>query len=103
MKIQILIAAMVMAAGGATMAQASGPATPKLDQRQANQQQRIDQGISSGQLNANEIERLEDRASKLAANEAQAKADGQVTRAERFKLQREASRNSAAIRRNKHD
>jgi hypothetical protein len=33
--------------------------TPGIDQRQANQEQRIDQGISSGQLSQHEAGRLE--------------------------------------------
>jgi tellurite resistance protein len=37
------------------------------------------------------------------ANETAAKADGTVTPAERRKLQREAHRNSKAIRAQKHD
>lgn len=79
------------------------PATPNLDKRQANQQQRLDQGVASGQLNAKEISRLETREAKLAADEAAAKADGKVTRTERLKLQSEAHRNSRATHRQKHD
>jgi tellurite resistance protein len=85
---------------GLAMAQ---PATPNLDKREANQQQRIDQGVASGQLNAKETNRLDKREAKLAANEAVAKADGKVTRAERRKLQHEANRNSKAIYKQKHD
>jgi hypothetical protein len=32
-------------------------ATPNLDKREVNQQQRIDQGVASGQLNARETNR----------------------------------------------
>lgn len=103
MKIHALIAAVALTAGGIAFAQTPDPATPKLDKRAANQKQRVDKGVASGQLNAKEASRLEARESKLAANEAAAKADGHVTRAERVKLQREANRNSAAIHRQKHD
>jgi hypothetical protein len=100
MQIKTFIGAVAMALAGLAMAQ---PATPNLDKREANQQQRIDQGVASGQLNAKETSRLESREAKLAADEAAAKADGKVTRAERVKLQREAHRNSRAIHRQKHD
>ena len=40
-------------------AQAAAPATPRVDQREANQEARIDAGVASGQLNARETRRLE--------------------------------------------
>lgn len=100
MQIKILVSAVAMTLAGLAMAQ---PATPNLDKREANQQARIDQGVASGQLNAKEVNRLDKREAKLAADEAAAKADGKVTRAERRKLQREANRDSRAIRHQKHD
>ena len=78
-------------------------ATPKLDQREANQQRRIDQGVNSGQLTGKEAARLEKRADRLNAAEAKAKSDGVVTKAERARLEREANRNSRVIAREKHD
>jgi Skp family chaperone for outer membrane proteins len=113
MKMKTLVAALSMTLAGLAMAQAPAApvapaaknpvATPNLDQREANQQKRIDQGVASGQLTAKETNRLDKREAKLAANEAAAKADGKVTRAERAKLQREANRDSKAIRKQKHD
>ncbi len=100
MKTKALVAALALTVAGLAMAQT---ATPNLDKREANQQQRIDQGVASGQLNAKETNRLQKREAKLAADEAAAKADGTVTRAERRKLQREANRDSRAIRKQKHD
>jgi tellurite resistance protein len=100
MKMKTLVTALALTMAGLAMAQ---PATPNLDKREANQQQRIDQGVASGQLNAKETNRLDKREAKLAANEAVAKADGKVTRAERRKLQHEANRNSKAIYKQKHD
>lgn len=100
MQIKTFVAAVAMTVAGVAMAQ---PATPNLDKREAHQQQRIDKGVASGQLNAKEVSRLESREAKLAADEAAAKADGKVTRAERRKLQREAHRDSLAIHRQKHD
>jgi uncharacterized membrane protein YebE (DUF533 family) len=100
MKIKTLVGALAMTLAGLAMAQ---PSTPNLDKREAQQQQRIDQGVASGQLNAKETNRLDKREAKLAANEAAAKSDGKVTRAERRKLQREAHRDSRAIHHQKHD
>ncbi len=110
MKIHTLLAALALTvAGGAVFAQAPAAApadplaTPKIDQRQVNQQKRIDQGVSSGQLTAQETNRLDKREAKIAADEAKAKSDGKVTRAERRKLLREENHASRAIYRQKHD
>lgn len=100
MNTKALVTVLALTMAGLSMAQT---ATPNLDKREANQQQRIDQGVASGQLNAKETNRLQKREAKLAADEAAAKADGTVTRAERRKLQREATRDSNAIRKQKHD
>ena len=106
MNMKTLIAVLALSVGGMAMAQTAAPvapATPKLDQREANHQARIDQGVASGQLNAKETNRLYKREAKLAANETAAKADGKVTRAEHRKLRREANRDSKAIYKQKHD
>ena len=118
MKIQTLITALVLAASGAAFAQpavAPAPAaplvqatknpaaTPGLDKRQVNQEKRIEQGVASGQLNQKEAVRLEKREVKLEADKQTAKADGKVTPQERKQLQREANRDSKAIRAQKHD
>ena len=54
----LVIGSLLLAAG-----MADGQAeTPGIDQRQANQEQRIDQGIASGQLTQREAGRLEQQA-----------------------------------------
>ena len=105
MNMKALITTVALALSTAAMAQAptSATATPRLDKREANQQQRIDQGVASGQLTAKETNNLDKREAKLAADEAAAKSDGKVTRAERRKLQHEANHTSKAIYRQKHD
>ena len=107
MKIQTLIASAVLVLAGNAFAQAPAPkdplATPRIDQRQVNQQKRIDQGVASGQLNAKETRRLDTREAKIAANEAKAKSDGKVTKAERRHLRLQEDRASKAIYRQKHD
>lgn len=54
MKMKALVAALALSLIGLAMAQ---PATPNLDKREANQQQRINQGVASGQLNTKEANR----------------------------------------------
>ena len=107
MKIQTLTVALVLAASGAAFAQTAVPAdptaTPRIDQRVENQQQRINQGVASGQLNAKEANRLNRREAKLADNVAAAKADGTVTAKERRHLKHQANHNSQAIHKQKHD
>ena len=104
MKIQTLILAIAVVTGAAVSANAfAQTATPRLDQREANQQQRINQGVATGQLTPREANNLQRRENRLNANEARAKADGVVTPAERRRLQREANRNSRKIHRQKHD
>ena len=77
--------------------------TPRIDQRQANQAQRIDQGVQSGALTPRETKTLDARESRIASNEAAAKADGNATPAERAKLRGEERRTSRAIGRKKHN
>ncbi len=109
MKLQTLIAVVILAAAGSAFAQTpvAAPkdpaATPKLDQRQANQQKRIEQGVASGALTPKETVKLEKREGKLEADKLSAKADGTVTTAERRKLRREAKRASHRIAKQKHD
>jgi hypothetical protein len=95
--------ALAQTATPATPATPAVPATPKLDQREANQQKRIDQGVKSGALNDKEAARMQKRQDRLAKHEAKAKADGVVTPQERRRLNREANHNSRAIHRQKHD
>jgi hypothetical protein len=103
-KIKTLILTAVISASAALSGTAfAATATPRLDQREANQQQRINQGVASGQLTPREAARMQKRANRLQANEQRAKADGVVTPAERRRLQREANRNSRKIHRQKHD
>ena len=67
------------AASAQTAASAPGANTPRVDQRQANQEQRIDQGIASGALTKRETRRLEKEQTVINKAEDKAKADGTVT------------------------
>lgn len=77
--------------------------TPVIDQRQMNQEQRIDRGIASGQLNQREAARLDREQNRIDRMENRAKADGVVTRRERARIGAAEDRASRDIYREKHD
>ena len=77
--------------------------TPRIDQRQANQEQRIDQGIASGQLTDRETNRLNQQQEHINKIEDKAKADGVVTKKERARVGHAQDRTSRHIARQKHD
>ena len=100
------IAALVIAALPAlALAQATPatPATPNIDQRQANQERRIQQGVKSGQLTPREAARLEKGQAKVQRMEDKAKGDGVVTAQERKRITHEQNKQSKRIARQKHD
>ena len=77
--------------------------TPGVDARQERQEQRIDQGVASGELNQREAGRLERQQDRIQGMEEKAKADGTVTNQERRQLNRAQNRASRNIAREKHD
>lgn len=87
----------------ATPLAALAQSTPKFDQRQANQEQRIEQGVQSGTLTQVEATRLSQGQDRLQAKEDRAKADGVVTKRERVALQRAEDKQSARIYSQKRD
>ena len=84
-------------------ASAPGTNTPRVDQRQANQEKRIDQGIASGELNQRETRRLEKQQNVINRAEDKAKADGTVTKTERRSLHKMQNHASKRIHHQKHD
>ena len=82
---------------------AAQPSTPTVDQRQANQEARIQQGVQSGQLTNKEAAKLERGQAKIQAKEDKAKADGVVTPKERAKLAKAQDKQSRKIAKQKHD
>ncbi len=101
MKTMALAAGMVMLGmSGMAFAQAE---TPVIDQRQANQERRIDQGIASGELNQREANRLNTQQEHINKIEDKAKADGVMTKGERARVDRAQDRASRHIAREKHD
>lgn len=87
-------------AASTTLAQT---ATPRVAKRQVNQQERIHQGVKSGELTKGEAVRLEAQQAKINRDKKQAKADGVVTPRERAKLAHEQNRASKNIYVKKHN
>ena len=95
----LLLAATLGAASIGAFAQS----TPRVDQREANQQGRIAQGAASGELTAKETNRLEKEQAVINNAEAKATADGKVTHRERKRLRRMEDAASKDIHKQKHD
>lgn len=94
-----LVVSSLLVAGAA----AATERTPRVDQRQQNQAQRIGQGVRSGQLTRAETKRLVNGQQHVRRLERRAKADGDVTAAERLRLENANDRQSKRIYRQKHD
>jgi len=84
-------------------AAAPGTHTPRVDQREANQQARIAEGAANGSLTAQETQRLEKEQARVNNAEARAKSDGTVTAKERRRLHVMQDGASRDIRRKKHN
>ena len=76
---------------------------PSIDQRQAHQERRIDQGIRSGALTPRETERLARGQAHIDRLENRAKADGVITRWERQRIQQAQNDQNRRISRAKHN
>ena len=93
-----LIVTGMMAAALAAWAQ--GP----IQKRQENQQQRIAQGVKSGQLTARETARLEHKEAALNREiRHDRKTGGGLSAGERAKINRQQNQMSRQIYRQKHD
>ena len=76
----------------------------QINKRQHNQQERIYNGISSGELNKRETYRLEKNQRKINRMETRFRKSGdELTKRERAKLLREQNQASRRIYRQKHD
>src|SRR5579871_6216359 len=82
---------------------AASQAAPQqsINQREKNQQARINQGIKSGELTRKEASKLESKEAKIRVNERYDKKDGKLTPAERAKLQKQLNTTSRDIYRDK--
>ena len=78
---------------------------PGIQQREVNQQNRINQGIQSGQLTPGEAGKLEAQQARIKQREARmaARDNGNLTARDKAKLTREQNRASKNIYRKKHN
>jgi hypothetical protein len=101
MKLRKLIGAAAVAAAFATPALAQTTATEV--QRNVNQQERIEQGLKSGQLTTREAAKLEGAESRVEKMESRALKDGKLSPEERARIDRAQNQVSRDIYREKHD
>lgn len=89
----------------ATCISASAARAAEVDNREANQQARIAQGVRSGQLTPGETSHLENREARINREVARDRAanGGHLTGAERARVNRQEDRTSGAIYRDKHN
>jgi hypothetical protein len=76
---------------------------PGIQKRMDNQEQRIDQGVRSGELTPKEAGKLEAEQAKIKQTEERMKSDGNLTIGERERLQNMQDRAGGDINRQKHD
>ena len=99
--VKIVTAAVITAFALPALAQTQS--TPRIDQRQQNQERRIEQGEKSGALNQKEAARLEKGQAHVQKMENKAIADGKVTKKERARIEHAQNQQSQRIYREKHD
>jgi len=100
MKRIILTAASILFATSWSLAQT---ATPAINQTQQTQEQRINQGIKSGEVTRKEAEKLEAEQAQIQRKKKVAKSDGTVTPKEKAKIKKKQKRASKKIHHHKHD
>ena len=74
-----------------------------IEKRMENQEQRIQQGVNSGQLTPKEASKLEAEQAKIRQSEEKMKADGKLTKRERKKLNKQQDKASHHIAKLKHN
>jgi len=95
----VLTAAGLMAISGAASAQSMY----EVNRIQDYQQNRIEQGVRSGQITRSEENRLEQGERAIDRAQRQAMADGHVTSQERARIDRMVQRENRDIYRQSHD
>lgn len=95
-----LVIALVAIASGSAFAQS---AANEFVERNVNQQQRIEQGLQSGQLTTREASRLEREEGRVERMESKAMQDGRVTPNEAHRIGQAQNNVSHDIYREKHD
>ncbi len=95
----VLLAVIVLIAGiiGSPFGQTPSPKPADIDQRIANQQRRIDEGIRSRELTQSEAGMLQDNLNYVLDQTARLKADRSLTNEERERLHKMLDQNSDII------
>jgi hypothetical protein len=99
----VKIVTMAVISAFALPALAQTTSTPRIDQRQQNQERRIEQGEKSGSLTPREAARLEKGQARVQKMENKAMADGKVTKKEAARIEKAQNRQSKKINKEKHD
>ncbi len=77
--------------------------TDASDQRQENQEKRIEEGVASGELTKKEAHRLKKQQKHIGKVEEKMEADGELSKKEAHKLNKMQNHASKAIHAQKHD
>lgn len=96
-----LAAALALCLGFAATAQAQS--TGSETERNVDQQQRVEQGLKSGQLTTGEARKLEQGEARIDRTEQHDLANGSLSASEKAQIQREQNRESAGIYKDKHN
>ena len=85
------------------LASAQTTSTPRIDQRQLNQENRIQQGVQSGSLTQKEAANLEKGQTHVQTMENKALSDGKITQKEAQRINETQNKQSRKIEQQKHD
>lgn len=108
-----IVAVLIALVSFASAAQAEGgrgawkkkhPRRAEVNQRLENQQKRTDEGLSSGKLNEQQAEKIQDQDARISRQEQRDASmhDGHITKGEQRQLNREENRVSREIRRDEN-
>ncbi len=102
MKLQVLVMTAALLAAPALM---NAQSNSEINQRKVDQQQRIRQGVRSGQLTGHETAHLQRQEHAINHEERAMRAqdNGHLTRADRRVINRQQNAESARIYRDKHN
>jgi septal ring factor EnvC (AmiA/AmiB activator) len=101
---KLIITSLLISLAAPAFAQTPSDArSTEINNRAANEQQRIDQGVQSGQLTTKEASHLEKKQARTDKHIAKAEANGKVSKHEARKINKEENKESNAIHEQKHD
>ena len=103
MKLAAIVSALITAMLPGIGAAAEVDSTKRIDKRQENQENRIEQGRKSGDLSKKEAKRLEKGQRRVDRAEARMADDGKVTKGERKRLETIQDKQSKRIRNQQQD